>query len=154
MTNSVEERLASFGVTLPPPPQPKGSYVPVVEEGGFAWVAGQLPLVQGQLLHKGLVDTDVPLADAQECARQATLSALAALKAALGDLDRIRRVVRVGVFVASSPNFTSQPAVANGASDLLVAAFGEAGKHARVAVGTARLPLDSPVEVELLVAVK
>ena len=149
-----EQTVASRGLALPAPPVPKGAYVPVVVHAGHAYVSGMLPLRDGQLISRGLVGGDVTLAGAQEAARWAALNALSALRAALGSLDRIERIVRVGVFVASASGFTEQPAVANGASDLLLEVFGEQGRHARAAVGVARLPLDAPVEVELLAAVR
>ncbi len=149
-----EARLSSLGLSLPPPPVPKGAYVPVVEQGGFAWVSGMLPLVEGKLRAQGLVDGEVTIPVAQECARLAVLGGLSALNHAIGGLDRVARFIRVGVFVASSPQFVRQPEVANGASELLRNVWGDRGAHARAAVGTTRLPLDSPVEVELLVALQ
>jgi enamine deaminase RidA (YjgF/YER057c/UK114 family) len=120
----------------------------------MAWVSGMLPIRDGALPVTGLVDREVPLGVAREAARLATLNSLAALNQAVGGLDEVERIVRVGVFVASSEKFISQPEVANGASELLIELFGEKGKHARAAVGVARLPLDSPVEVELLVQLR
>ncbi len=151
---TAEETLRSRGIVLPPAPTPKGAYAPVVLHGGLAWVSGMLPLNEGKLLAKGLVGTEVPVEKAKEAARQAALNALAALRASLGSLDRVERVLRVGVYVASGPEFTTQPEVGNGASELLLEVFGEAGRHARAAIGTARLPLDTPVEVEMVVAVR
>lgn len=126
----------------------------MVAAGEFAWVSGMLPIRDGALTVTGLVDREVPLGAAREAARLATLNSLAALNQAVGGLEQVERIIRVGVFVASSKEFTSQPEVANGASEFLLDLFGEKGKHARAAVGVARLPLDSPVEVELLVQLR
>ena len=146
-------RLTELGIVLPPPPQPRGTYVPVVVAGGLAHVAGQITLgPDGQVVQPGLVDRDVPFRDAQLLARRATLQALSALQAALGSLDRVRRVVRCAIYVASSPGFVRQHEVGNGATDLLVEIFGEEGRPARVSLGGASLPLNAPVEVELAVA--
>jgi len=129
------------------------SYVPVAVGGGLAFVAGQVPQEQGSPTHVGHVGAEVSLEEAQQAARRCALQALSALREALGDLDRIQRIVNVGVFVASAPGFTEQPKVANGASDVLVEVFGEVGRHARVAVGVADLPLNVPVEVTVVAAV-
>ncbi len=153
VTATVHDRLQALGLALPPPPRPVGSYAPVVVEGGLAWVSGQVVTENGAAVAPGPVDRDVPVPAAQELARRATLQALSALADALGSLESVRRIVRVGVFVASSPGFTRAHEVANGATDLLVSIFGEAGRPARAAVGVASLPLNAPVEVELLVAV-
>lgn len=128
--------------------------MPVVVHRDQAWVSGMVPLKDGQVLPRGLVGGEVPVERAKEAARLAAMNALAALRAALGSLDRVERVLRVDVFVASAPKFTAQPEVANGASDLLVEVFGENGRHARAAIGAARLPLDAPVEVEIVVALR
>ncbi len=151
---TIEERLRAQGLELPPPPTPKGAYVPVVLHGGTAWVSGMLPLRRGVLLAKGLVGSEVSVEQAREAAREAGLHALSALRATLGSLDRIERVLRVAVYVASAPGFTSQPDVANGVSELLIELLGDPGRHARVALGAARLPMDAPVEVEMAVAVR
>jgi enamine deaminase RidA (YjgF/YER057c/UK114 family) len=148
-----ERRLAELGIDLPPVPSPLASYVPVVVSGSLAFVAGQTPMEGGKPLWMGKVGRDIDVPTGQQAARRCVLQALAALRAELGSLDRIRRVVRVGVFVSSAEGFTEAPKVANGASDLLVELFGEAGRHARAAVGVAELPLGVPVEVELLVEV-
>lgn len=144
--------IASLGLTLPPTPRPAGSYSPVVVEGSLAWVSGQIASHEGSIVHPGLVDSEVDVASAQESARLATLQGLSALAAELGGLDHIRRILRVGVFVASSPGFTQQHVVADGATGLLIQLFGAQGRPARASVGVARLPLNAPVEVELLVA--
>ena len=154
MTGKLAERLRALGIALPSPPRPAGSYAPVVVAGGLAWVAGQVVVREGTAVHPGRVDADVTISEAQGIARQAALQGLSALQAALGDLDRLERVVRVGVFVASSPGFARQHEVANGATDLLAELLGEAGRPARAAVGVAALPLNAPVEVELVAAVR
>ncbi len=150
---SVTERLRELGIVLPPPPKPVGSYTPVVTEGHVAWVSGQIVVEAGAVVHPGLVDRDVPPDLAKDLARRATLQALSALAQALGSLDRVRRILRVVVFVASSPGFARQHEVANGATDLLVQLMGEAGRPARIAVGVAGLPLNGPVEVEVIAAI-
>ena len=147
------ERLARRSIVLPPVPTPAGSYSPVVVEGGIATVSGQIVTSDGAAVHPGTVDREVEPALARELARQATLQALSALSDALGSIDRVRRIVRVGVFVASSPGFTRQHEVANGATELLLELFGEDGRPARAAVGVVALPLNAPVEVEMSVAV-
>ena len=151
----VEERLAALGLELPAVPAPVAAYVPAVVHGGYVWTSGQLPFVDGALPATGRVGEGpglVPPADAAHLARIAAVNALAAVKSVIGDLDRIVRVVKVVGFVASDPSFTGQPAVVNGASLLLGEVLGEAGRHARSAVGVAVLPLGSPVEVELVAA--
>jgi enamine deaminase RidA (YjgF/YER057c/UK114 family) len=145
------ERLDSLGLRLPPPPRPAGTYAPVVRSGNLAWVSGQIVLEGVTPFQPGLVDRDVPIDVAQGVARKASLQALSALAHELGSIDRVRRAVRVGVFVASSPGFDRQHEVANGATQLLVELFGDAGRPSRYAVGVAGLPLNAPVEVELLV---
>ncbi len=145
-----EGRLKELGIDLPPAARPVASYVPVVVSGSFAFVSGQVPLQDGAPSVTGRLGGGVDVDAGNAAARQCALQALAALRAELGSLARIRRIVRVGVFVASAPGFTDQPKVGNGASDLLVEVFGEAGRHARAAVGVAELPLGVPVEVELV----
>jgi enamine deaminase RidA (YjgF/YER057c/UK114 family) len=146
----VEERLAGLGVELPPVPQPVASYVPVVVSGELAFVAGQIPMAEGQLLAEGKLGAELSVEAGADAARRCVLQALAALRSELGSLDRIRRMVKLTVFVASAPGFTDQAKVANGASDLLGDLFGDAGHHARAAVGVSELPLGAPVEVEVL----
>ena len=148
-----EERLAELGLAVPEVAKPLASYVPAVRSGQHVYTAGQLPLRDGELITTGKVGGDVTEEQALECARQCGLNALAAVRAEIGGLSAIKRVVKVVVFVASTPDFTGQPAVANGASDLFGEVFGEAGRHARSAVGVAALPRDAPVEVELVVEV-
>lgn len=145
-----EQRLASLGIELPEPPPPVAAYVPTVVSNGFVWVSGQIAMRDGQLQRTGLVGRDVRIEDAIDDARMCAINALAHLKAAAGDLSRIRRIVKLQVFVASSEGFHAQPVVANGASELLGDVFGEAGKHARAAVGVAALPLGATVEIDLV----
>jgi enamine deaminase RidA (YjgF/YER057c/UK114 family) len=146
-------RLADLGLSLPTTPAPLAAYVPAVRFEDLVYTAGQLPLVNGTLRAVGKVGAEVSIEDAAECARIAALNGLAVVADLTGDLDVIRRIVKVVVYVASAPGFTDQPLVANGASGLLQEILGEAGRHARSTVGVAALPLDAPVEVELVVAV-
>jgi enamine deaminase RidA (YjgF/YER057c/UK114 family) len=146
-------RLAELGLTLPTVAAPVAAYVPAVRSGNLVWTSGQLPFVDGSLPITGKVGAEVEAGRAQELARTCALNALAAIAAEIGDLDRVRRVVKVVGFVASAPGFFGQPGVINGASELLGEVFGDAGRHARSAVGVAVLPLDSPVEVEVVVEV-
>jgi len=148
------ERLAELGLTLPPVTAPVAAYVPAVRTGPHVYVSGQLPMVGGKLPATGKVGGDVSAADAAGLARICALNALAAAAEAAGGLDRISRIVKVTGFVASAPGFNRQPQVVNGASELLIEVFGEAGRHARSAVGVAELPLDAPVEVELIAEVR
>ncbi|MHC4413997.1 MAG: RidA family protein [Planctomycetota bacterium] len=151
----VQQRLRELGVRLPAAPAPVAAYVPAVRVGDLVFVSGQIPLREGALLAVGPVPSGVEVPVAQEAARQCVLNALAVLAEVLeGDLDRVRRIVRVGVFVASDPGFADQPLVANGASELLVAIFGESGRHARAAVGSVALPLGATVEVEMVVQIR
>ena len=148
-----EEVLAGLGLSVPEVAAPVAAYVPAVRTGDLVLTAGQLPLRLGELLATGKVGAGVTQEEAFACAQQCALNAIAAVKAEVGDLAAVRRVVKVVCFVASTPEFTGQPGVANGASELLGQVFGDAGIHARSAVGVAVLPLDAPVEVELLVDV-
>ena len=152
--SSPNERLAELGLTLPGVAAPLAAYVPAVRVGDLVYTSGQLPSVEGQLAARGKVGAEVSPETAAECARLAALNALAAIAAEVGGLDGIARVVRVVVFVASDPSFTEQAQVANGASQLLGEVFGAAGVHARSAVGVAVLPMDSPVEIEMVVEVR
>jgi enamine deaminase RidA (YjgF/YER057c/UK114 family) len=149
-----EESLAKLGLKLPEAPKPVAAYVPAVRTGHLVQVAGQLPFVEGKLPTTGRLGDGVTVEEGQRLARLAALNALAIVKAEVGELARVRRVVRVGAFVASADSFTDQPRVANGASELLQQVFGEKGRHARAAVGVNVLPLGSPVEIELLVEVE
>ncbi|HEY9377113.1 MAG TPA: RidA family protein [Jiangellaceae bacterium] len=148
-----EERLAELGLTIPPVAAPVAAYVPAVRTGSYVYTAGQLPLREGELMHAGKVGAGVSPEEAYECARQCALNALAAVRSQVGDLSAITRVVKLVGFVASTPGFTAQPQVVNGASELLGQVFGDIGQHARSAVGVLVLPLDAPVEVELVVEV-
>lgn len=150
-TSVIERRLAELGRPLPPAAKPVAAYVPAVVSGGYAYTSGQLPMVSGELTATGKVGAEVSADQAKDLAATCAVNALAAVKGVIGDLDRITRVVKVVGFVASEPSFTGQPGVVNGASELLGEVFGEAGVHARSAVGVAVLPLDAPVEVELIV---
>ncbi len=150
---SVEDRLHDLGIELPPIAAPVASYVPVALAAGLAFVAGQVPLEDGRAMVTGRLGDDLATEEGARWARRCALQALAALRAELGSLDRVRRIAKVTVFVASADSFTEQPKVANGASDLLVEVFGDAGKHARAAVGVPVLPLGVPVEVELVAEV-
>jgi len=151
---SAAARLAALGLSLPPVTTPLAAYVPAVRSGNLVYTAGQLPVVEGQLLSTGKVGAEVGAVEAAALARTCALNALAAAATQAGGLESIKRIVKVTGFVASAPDFTGQPQVVNGASELLLEVFGEAGRHARSAVGTAVLPLDAPVEVELIVEVR
>lgn len=151
-SSSPEERLEAMGLFLPPVSTPAGNYVPALVHDSTVWTSGQLPLVKGKLIATGLVgdgDGLVSVEMAYECARVAAVNALAAMADSCGGLDRILRVIRVVGYVASSPGFTAQPSIVNGASDLMVEVFGDSGRHTRSAVGVAALPLGSPVEIEV-----
>ena len=150
---AVEDRLAALGRAVPDVAPPVADYVPATRTGSLVYTSGQLPLVAGSLMGTGKVGADVSPEQAAAMAAQCALNAIAAVRADIGDLDRVTRVVKVVGFVASAPGFTGQPAVVNGASELLAAAFGEAGRHARSAVGVAVLPMDAPVEVEIIVEI-
>jgi enamine deaminase RidA (YjgF/YER057c/UK114 family) len=147
---SVADRLQELNISLPQVARPVASYVPAVQTGNLLVVSGQLPFENGAVLRPGKLGADVSVEDGQALARQCALNGLAVALQALGSLDRVRRVVRIGGFVASAPGFSQQPAVMNGASDLLVQVFGEAGRHARAAVGVNELPLGAAVEVEFM----
>lgn len=148
---SVAARLAELSIELPEVATPAGAYVPAVASGNLVFTAGQIPLVDGKLMATGKVGGEIDVDFAREIARRCALNAIAAVQSVLGDLDRVKKVVKVVGFVASTPDFIQQPQVINGASELLEQVFGPAGIHARSAVGVAVLPLDAPVEVELIV---
>ncbi len=155
--SAVEDRLKDLGLDLPDVVPPLAAYVPALRQGDLVFTSGQLPMVSGDLVQSGKVGDGhglIPASDAKALAESCALNAIAAIKSVLGDLDQVTRVVKVVGFVASDPTFTGQPGVVNGASELLHKAFGDAGVHARSAVGVAVLPLDSPVEVEVIVAVR
>lgn len=154
MAETIQERLASAGITLPQAAAPAANYVPFANSGDLVLTAGQLPLADGKLVSTGLLGRDLDTQSGQAAARQCAINVLAQLAAATGDLERIARIVKITVFVASTPDFTEQHLVANGASDLLATVLGDRGRHARSAVGVASLPLNAPVEVEAIVEIK
>ncbi|MGE0282157.1 MAG: RidA family protein [Rhizobiaceae bacterium] len=153
MNDTIEGRLANLGVTLPAAAAPAANYVPFMTTGNLLLTSGQLPLKDGKLLVTGLLGRDADVAAGREAAKACAINILAQAKAALGDLEKIKRVVKITVFVASDPTFIEQHLVANGASDFLVEAIGERGKHARSAVGVASLPLNAAVEIEAIIEV-
>ena len=146
-----EERLAELGLAIPEVAKPVAVYIPAVRSGNHVFTSGQLPIRAGEVMATGKVGAGVTEEEAYACAQQCALNAIAAINAEVGDLSLVKRIVKVVVFVASSPDFTGQPKVANGASELLGTVFGEAGVHARSAVGVTALPLNAPVEVEVIV---
>ena len=147
---SVADRLVELGIDIPAVVPPVAAYVPAVVTGRYVYTSGQLPMRDGVMIATGLVGADVAPDLAKECARQCAINALAAAQSVVGNLNRVTRVVKVVGFVASADGFTGQPAVINGASELLLDVFGEAGRHARSAVGVAALPINAPVEVEII----
>ena len=151
---SIEEKIIALGIEIPEPPQPMGAYVPYVRAGLFVYIAGEKATVNDQLVFKGKVGKDLTLEEGYKAARIAGLNCLGSLKAAVGNLDNIERIVKVVGYVNSADGFNEQPKVINGASELLLSIFGERGKHARVAVGVNELPSDSPVEVEMIAQLK
>jgi enamine deaminase RidA (YjgF/YER057c/UK114 family) len=151
MAPTPTDRIRASNIVLPPPPKPAGAYSPAVKSGKQIWVSGQIAVEQGAVLHPGFVDRDVSVEVAQDLARRASLQAVAAIHAELGSVDRVRRIDRVTVYVASSPGFYQQHVVANGATEVLMKIWGEEdGRPARAAIGVAALPLNAPVEVELV----
>lgn len=148
-----EQRLAELKLTLPAVAKPVAAYLPFRRSGNLLFIAGQIPMREGALIAKGAVPSQVSIEQAVECARQCVLNGLANIKAAVGSLSHVKQFVRIGVFVCSDAGFYEQPKVANGASELLAQIFGEAGQHARAAVGSIALPLGSPVEIEFVVEV-
>ena len=151
---TIEDKLAEMGVTIPDPKPALGSYVPAVRTGNLVFVSGNLPIqADGSMLNSGKLGVDVSVEEGYAAAKQCAINCLSAAKGIIGDLNNVQQVVKLRVLVNSSPDFTDQPAVANGASDLLVELFGESGKHARAAVGVASLPLGVSVEVELVLEV-
>lgn len=151
MVDTIEARLAAEGIVLPAAAPPAANYVPFMRSGNLLFTSGQLPIADGKLVATGLLGRDLDTATGQDAARACAINILTQVKAAAGDLERIARIVKITVFVASTPDFGEQHLVANGASDLLAAVLGERGRHARAAVGTASLPLNAPVEVEAIV---
>jgi enamine deaminase RidA (YjgF/YER057c/UK114 family) len=151
--SQIEQRIIDLGFLLPETSKPLASYIPAVQSGNLVFTSGQLPMIAGSLAETGKVGGPVSPERAKELATVCALNALAAVKTVIGDLDKIKRIVKVVGFVSSTPEFTGQPAVVNGASEFLGEVFGEKGIHARSAVGVAVLPLDAPVEIELIVEV-
>lgn len=153
MSDTIESRLSALGVTIPKASAPAANYLPFNRSGELLFTSGQLPLENGKLVHSGIIGDTLTVAHGQEAARACAINVLAQAQAALGDLNRIKRIVKITIFVASTPDFVEQHLVGNGASDFLVAALGDAGKHARSAVGVACLPLNAPVEIEAIIEV-
>lgn len=153
MSEGAEARLVALGIVLPRAAAPAANYVPYVLTGNQLWIAGQVPFENGKIAYRGKVGADLPIEDGIAAARTCGLNILAQAKAALGSLDRVRRVVKLGGFVNALPDFTDHPKVINGASDLIVEIFGDAGKHARFAVGAGGLPMNSAVEIDAVMEV-
>ncbi|MBN9243329.1 MAG: RidA family protein [Mesorhizobium sp.] len=154
MGETIEKRLSELGIVIPAAAAPAANYVPFVRSGNLLFPSGQLPIKDGKLAVTGVLGRDLDTAAGQEAARLCAINVLAQAKAALGDLEKIRRLVKINIYVASAPNFTEQHLVGNGASDLFAKALGERGKHARVAVGMAALPLNAAVEIEAVLEVE
>lgn len=149
----IEEKLQSLNISLPTPPKPAGSYIPVVVSKSWAFVSGQIPIKDGKVAFIGKVPTSQSIENAQKAAKLCAINALAQLKAELGDLDRIQKIIKVSGFVNSEQNFSEHPKVINAASDFLYDVFGEKGKHSRIAIGVDSLPLDSTVELDMIVEI-
>lgn len=149
----IDEKLAALKISLPTPPKPVGSYVPAVKAGNLVFVSGQIPIIEGKVEYQGKVPTDLSVETAQKAARVCIVNALAQLRAEIGTLDNVSRIVRVSGFVNSEPDFYDQPKVINAASDLLFEIFGDRGRHSRIAVGVASLPLNSAVEIDMVAQV-
>ncbi|HEX9846235.1 MAG TPA: RidA family protein [Candidatus Nitrosotenuis sp.] len=149
----IEEKLRSLNIDLPIPPKPAGSYIPVVVTGNLAFVSGQIPMQDGKVVFTGKVPTEKSIEDAQKAAKLCAINILAQLKANLGSLDKVVKIVRISGFVNSAPNFAEQPKIINAASDLFFDIFGESGKHSRIAVGVSSLPLNSTVEIDAVVEI-
>jgi enamine deaminase RidA (YjgF/YER057c/UK114 family) len=147
----IEEKLKQLNITLPTPPKPAGSYIPVVISGNLAFVSGQIPMQDGKVLHTGKVPSEKSIEEAQSAAKLCAINLLAQLKANLGSLDKITKILRVSGFVNCTPEFSEQPKIINAASDLFFEIFGEKGKHSRIAVGVSSLPLNSTVEIDMIV---
>ena len=147
----IEEKLKELGIDIPTPPSPAGSYIPVVTTGNLAFVSGQIPMKEGKVIFEGKVPENQSVDSAREAAKICIINGLAQLKINLGSLDKITKFVRISGFVNSSPDFAEQPKIINAASDLLVEVFGDMAKHSRIAVGVANLPLNSTVEIDMLV---
>jgi enamine deaminase RidA (YjgF/YER057c/UK114 family) len=149
-----EDKLKALGIVLPEAPSPLGSYVPVIRTGNLVFLSGILPFVDGKLLRQGKVGKDITIDDARVDAKRAVMNALAVLRSHIGSLNTVKRCIKITGYIASSPDFTEQPKVLNAASDLLYEIFGEAGRHARAAVGVTVLPLNAPVEIEFIFEVE
>ncbi len=147
----LEDKLKELGITLPEAQRPIGSYVPAVRAGDLLYLSGMLPMREGKLLYKGKVGKDLTLEEAQEAARVILINALSVIRAELGNLEKVKRIVRLSGYIASAPGFIQQPAVLNAASDILSKVFGDKGLHSRIAIGVSELPMDSPVEIDLIV---
>jgi enamine deaminase RidA (YjgF/YER057c/UK114 family) len=154
MMTKVDKRLEELGIKLPVPPDPLGAYVPAIVSGHLLYISGQLPLMDGNLAYKGKVGGDVKEEEAYQAARIASINALAVIKKHLGGFDKLKRILKLTGYVASAQGFNSQAGVINGASDFFFEVLGEAGRHARVAVGVSELPADSPVEIEVIAEVE
>lgn len=152
--NTIDNRLAALGIELPDVARPVANYVPFVRTGNLVFTAGQLPMKDGALMQTGLLGDTVTIEQGSACARQCAINILAVVKAATGDLGKVKRIVKLVGFVAGGAGFTDQPKVVNGASDLFVEVFGEAGRHARSAVGVSALPLNAPVEIEAVIEIE
>jgi enamine deaminase RidA (YjgF/YER057c/UK114 family) len=150
----IEARLKTLGVSLPTPPLPVASYVPCTISGNIVFVSGQIPIADGAIKYVGKLGVDVPMETGQAAAQLCAINVLAQLKAAIGDLDRVTKCLKLGVFINAAPDYSQHPEVANGASDLIAAVFGDAGKHARAAVGVGSLPRGVAVEVEAIFEIK
>jgi len=149
----IDEKLAALDIILPIPPKPAGSYIPVVKTGNLLFVSGQIPMKEGKVIFQGKVPVNITIDDAQKAAKLCIVNALAQLKAEIGSLDKISKIVKVSGFVNSSQDFAEQPKIINAASDLLFEIFGDKGKHSRIAVGVASLPLNSAVEIDMIIEI-
>jgi len=150
----IEEKLKEMGIEIPEPPKPLAAYIPGIKMGNFVYTSGQLPFKAGKLICEGKVGKNVSLEDAAKASEQSAINCLGVIKSLCGNLDNVEQIVKLTVFVNSSDDFTAQPAVANGASELMVKVFGDAGKHARSAVGVSQLPMNAPVEIEMIAKLK
>jgi enamine deaminase RidA (YjgF/YER057c/UK114 family) len=148
-----EAKLKEMGIEVPEAPKPLAAYIPVIKTGNLVMTAGQLPMQEGELKFKGKVGTDISVEEAQKAAEMCALNCLSVIKSEIGNLDSVKRIVKLTVFVNSADGFTGQPQVANGASEFIVEVFGETGKHVRAAVGVNELPIDAAVEIEMIVEV-
>ena len=149
----IDEKLAALDIILPTPPKPAGSYIPVVKTGNLLFVSGQIPMKEGKVIFQGKVPVNITIDDAQKAAKLCIVNALAQLKAEIGSLDKISKIVKVSGFVNSSQDFAEQPKIINAASDLLFEIFGDKGKHSRIAIGVTSLPLNSAVEIDMIVEI-